>query len=160
MTVALSGDGGDEALGGYQRYLALKALGRLSQVPGGKWLKALRRFLPYRSTERSRLRYFRELLSIADRSPQEQYRAILLGMIDEAQWKSLYSDGFRDSIAEVNNESFLQGWTRASAGDDLGRAMASDTLGLYSGMSQRESGHLQHGFQSGSTLPFPGPQTG
>lgn len=129
VTVALSGDGGDEALGGYQRYLALKALGRLSHVPGGKWLKALRSFLPYRSTERSRLRYFRELLGIADRSPQEQYRAILLGMIDEEQWKSLYSDGFRHSVTEADDGPFLLGWGRANACDDLGRAMASDTLG-------------------------------
>ena len=48
-------------LGGYQRYLALKALGRLSHLPGRKWLKALRSLLPYRSAERSKLRYFREL---------------------------------------------------------------------------------------------------
>ena len=130
VTVALSGDGGDEAMGGYQRYLALKALGRLSHVPGGKWLKGLRSLLPYRSTERSRLRYFRELLGIADRSPREQYRAILLGMIDEEQWKSLHSDGFRDSLAEADNgRPFLLGWDRANPSDDLGRAMASDTLG-------------------------------
>jgi len=129
VTVALSGDGGDEALGGYQRYLALKALGRLSHVPGSKWLKALRSLLPYRSTERSKLRYFRELLGIVDRNPREQYRLILLGMIDEEQWKSLYNDGFRNSVTEADEDSFLLGWDRASASDDLGRAMASDTLG-------------------------------
>jgi len=129
VTVALSGDGGDEALGGYQRYLALKALGRLSHVPGRKWLEALRSLLPYRSAERSKLRYFRELLGIADRSPREQYRAILLGMIDEEELKSLYSDGFRRRVTEVDDEPFLLGWDRTNASDDLGRAMASDTLG-------------------------------
>ena len=130
VTVALSGDGGDEALGGYQRYLALKVLGRLSRVPGSKWLNELRSLLPYSSTERSKFRYFRELLGIVDRSPREQYRAIFLGMIDEEQWKSLYSDGFRKSVDVANEDDpFLMGWDQAHAPDDLARALASDTLG-------------------------------
>lgn len=129
VTVALGGDGGDEALGGYQRYLALKVLGRLARVPGGKWLKQLRPLLPYASTERSRVRYLRELLGIVDRSPREQYRAVLVGMINEEQWKSLYSDGFRKSVGEADDQPFLAGWDDAHAPNDLARAMASDTLG-------------------------------
>jgi asparagine synthase (glutamine-hydrolysing) len=130
VKVALSGDGGDEAFAGYQRYLALKVLGWLSRVPGGAKLSALRALLPYNSTERSKLRYVRELLSIVGRAPAQQYRAMLLGMLEEEQWTACYTDGFRECIeSDTEAESFLQGWSLPSMPDDLARATASDTLG-------------------------------
>lgn len=130
VKVALSGDGGDEAFGGYQRYLALKALGWLSKVPGASHLSALRKLLPYSSTSRSKLRYGKELLSLVSRAPEQQYRAMFLGMLDEQRWMAGYTDSFRESIqANADDENFLQGWALPSMPDDLSRAMASDTLG-------------------------------
>jgi len=130
VKVALSGDGGDEAFAGYQRYLALKVLGWLSRVPGRLSLGALRGLLPYDSTERSKLRYVKELLSLVGRAPEQQYRAMLLGMMGEDQWTACYTDGFRESIeSDAESESFLRGWRLPSVPDDLSRATASDTLG-------------------------------
>jgi asparagine synthase (glutamine-hydrolysing) len=130
VKVALSGDGGDEAFAGYQRYLALKVLGWLSRVPGGAQLSAMRRLLPYSSTSRSKLRYGKELLSLVGRAPAEQYRAMFLGMLDEERWTGCYTDGFRGSVEKnAETESFLQGWQLPSMPDDLARATASDTLG-------------------------------
>jgi asparagine synthase (glutamine-hydrolysing) len=130
VKVALSGDGGDEAFAGYQRYLALKVLGWLSRVPGQLSLGALRGLLPYDSTERSKLRYVRELLSLVGRAPVQQYRAMLLGMMGEDQWTACYTDAFRESIeSDADAESFLRGWSLPSVPDDLSRATASDTLG-------------------------------
>ena len=130
VKVALSGDGGDEAFAGYQRYLALKVLGWLSRVPGRLSLGALRGLLPYDSAERSKLRYVRELLSLVGRAPVQQYRAMLLGMMGEDQWTACYTDGFRESIeSDADAESFLRGWSLPSVPDDLSRATASDTLG-------------------------------
>jgi asparagine synthetase B (glutamine-hydrolysing) len=130
VKVALSGDGGDEAFAGYQRYLALKLLNWLSRVPGGAHLSALRRLLPYSSTSRSKLRYMKEFLSLVGRPPTQQYKAMFLGMLDEEQWTACYTDGFRECVEKpAETDSFLQGWDLPSMPDDLARATASDNLG-------------------------------
>jgi asparagine synthase (glutamine-hydrolysing) len=130
VKVALSGDGGDEAFAGYQRYLVLKVLKWLSRVPGVAQLSALRKLLPYSSTSRSKLRYGKELLSLVGRTPAQQYRAMFLGMLDEERWIACYTDSFRECIEKnAETESFLQGWDLPSMPDDLARATASDTLG-------------------------------
>lgn len=128
VKVALSGDGGDEAFGGYQRYLALKALGLLSRIPGSKLLGVLGPLLPHRAVGRSKRRYLQELLPVLSRSPKEQYRAIFLGMMEEERWTSFYSDSFLESLNGTDGGTFLFGWDASRAPDNLARAMASDTL--------------------------------
>ena len=128
VKVALSGDGGDEAFGGYQRYLALKSLISLSRVPGSRFLSALVPFVPRQTLGRSRQRYLHELLALVNRSPKEQYRTIFLAMMDESRWTALYSDSFRQLIDGADLGTFMLGWDLPSVPNDLTRAMASDTL--------------------------------
>jgi len=131
VKVALSGDGGDEAFGGYQRYIALKTLGWTSRVPGSSAISSsIHKLLPYNPGERSRMRYFKELLPLLSLTPADAYRLILLGMHPEEEWRSFYSAEFRGVLnGSSGSESFLQGWDQTSAPDDLSRAMASDTVG-------------------------------
>jgi asparagine synthase (glutamine-hydrolysing) len=130
VKVALSGDGGDEAFGGYDRYLALQLIGRISKMPGSSRLgAALRTLLPYDAGERSRIRYLKGILSLLHRTPMERYRAMLLGMHEEDEWITMYGDGFREAVTYgLRTGSFLRGWS-LSVPDDVTRAMASDTLG-------------------------------
>lgn len=128
VKVALSGDGGDEAFGGYQRYLALKGLQLLHRIPGEKWISLVRSLLPHRAVGRSKQRYLRELLPIVKREAREQYRAIFLGLMEADQWHSLYHDDFLNELAGAGDGDFLFGWDAPSAPDVLTRAMAADTF--------------------------------
>jgi asparagine synthase (glutamine-hydrolysing) len=128
VKVALSGDGGDEAFGGYQRYLALKGLGLMARLPGSRLLSAIGPFLPQRAIGRSKQRYLGELLKIVKDAPREQYEAIFRGLMEEERWRSFYSDSFLHALEGTDKGTFMFGWDTPGAPDDLARAMAADTL--------------------------------
>jgi asparagine synthase (glutamine-hydrolysing) len=128
VKVALSGDGGDEAFGGYQRYLALKGFRFLSRFPMSRWLPLLHPLFPHRAVGRSQQRYIRDLLGITTLDSREQYRAIFLGLMNEERWKPIYSQSFRELLNGTGAGTFLFGWDECSAPDDVTRAMAGDTL--------------------------------
>jgi asparagine synthase (glutamine-hydrolysing) len=127
VKVALSGDGGDEAFGGYQRYLAMKMLRRVERVPGARHLVKLSPFLPYSTARRSKTRYLRELLPLVGRAPEQQYKAMFLGMMGADRWRELYTPDFRAALNGSSGDDFIQ-WNGHGEADDLSCAMASDTL--------------------------------
>src|SRR5207248_143456 len=88
VTVALNGDGGDEAFLGYPRYRAMRYLDRLDRLPAGVRLAAARllALAPAGLARRLRLSQIRDILDAPAEHPAQRYAGALafFGEADKA----------------------------------------------------------------------------
>ena len=128
VTVALNGDGGDEAFLGYPRYAGSRLGGWVDALPrpARRLMAALGRLLPFETSRARLLRYGRRFLVEAATPAPERYTNWMT-LFGQADKQALYGDAMMDCLGSPS-EDLLAPWLGTGAVDP-GRAAYADIHG-------------------------------
>jgi asparagine synthase (glutamine-hydrolysing) len=122
VTVALTGDGGDEVFCGYDRYKVLNRMARFDRLPaalrraGGS--AAMRRMLP--SEHRSRFaRKAHSFLKLLPLSPDQRLRQIAAVIFGETSKERLYHPDFAQMVRQSERVEFFEAAGRELSAPDF-----------------------------------------
>lgn len=157
VTVAVTGDAGDELFFGYPRYQAVRLADRIDRLP-----QAMRRVvaarlwqrLPASPNQKSPVRRMKKFLAALDEPPERRYLR-WVGLFDEARRRELYTDDFRASLCSHDAADFvLDAYRRCARRDFLSRTTFVDLLTYLPGalLAKVDIASMAHGLECRSPL--------
>jgi asparagine synthase (glutamine-hydrolysing) len=129
VTVALNGDGGDEAFAGYDRYLATRLAARYERAP--RWLRQglvapVVSRLPESTRRRDLLRMLKRFVAAIEETPERRYARWII-LQDNAAKQRLYTPEFASRMAENDSlELFEKLYSQADSPDFVERTQYID----------------------------------
>jgi asparagine synthase (glutamine-hydrolysing) len=121
VTVALNGDGGDESFAGYERYFAMQLAEKYCRIPGALrkgLIETAVNLIPTSEVKRSRARDLKRFLKAASLPRVERYFH-WISAIDRETKNELYTEQFRNEVANFDSMDFLAKWFAKSNGSGI-----------------------------------------